>query len=74
VTSDQVVGARCSDLEAELEELRDKNSELEALVLNIKYVAPWWSGERMQLQHMTHRHLYNQRSPLVVRRECSFKT
>ncbi|TNN48421.1 Centrosomal protein [Liparis tanakae] len=36
VTSDQVVGARCSDLEAELEELRNKNSELEALVLNIK--------------------------------------
>jgi len=30
-------------------------------------VAPWWSGEIMQLQHMTHRLLYNQRShPLVV--------
>jgi len=24
-------------------------------------VAPWWSGERMQLQHMKHRLLYNQR-------------
>jgi len=25
-------------------------------------VAPWWSGERMQLLHMKHRLLYNQRS------------
>jgi len=29
----------------------------------------WWSGERMQLQHMKQRLLYNQRSPLVVRRD-----
>jgi len=38
-------------------------------------VAPWWSGERMQLQHMEYRLLYNQRSrPLVVRRENAAST
>jgi len=32
--------------------------------------ASWWSVERMQLKHMKHRLLYNQRScPLVVSRE-----
>uniref|UniRef100_A0A8C2XPM7 Centrosomal protein 290 n=1 Tax=Cyclopterus lumpus TaxID=8103 RepID=A0A8C2XPM7_CYCLU len=36
VTADQVVAVRSSELEAELEELREKNSELETLVLNIK--------------------------------------
>jgi len=29
-------------------------------------VAPWWSGERMPLQHMKHRLLYNQSSPKVT--------
>jgi len=38
-------------------------------------VAPWWSGEGMQLQHMKHRPLYKQRShPLVVRRENAAST
>jgi len=33
-------------------------------------VAPWCSEEGMQLQHMKHRLLYNQKSrPLMVRRE-----
>jgi len=37
--------------------------------------APWWPGERMQLQHMKHRLLYNQMSrPLVARRENAAST
>ncbi|XP_068458715.1 centrosomal protein of 290 kDa [Clinocottus analis] len=36
VTADQVVGVRSSQMEKQLEELRDKNSELETQILSIK--------------------------------------
>lgn len=36
VTTDQVVAAQTSEMENEIEELREKNSELEALISTIK--------------------------------------
>uniref|UniRef100_A0A8C2Z654 Centrosomal protein 290 n=1 Tax=Cyclopterus lumpus TaxID=8103 RepID=A0A8C2Z654_CYCLU len=48
VTADQVVAVRSSELEAELEELREKNSELETLVLNIKYTSGRGTGTPSQ--------------------------
>lgn len=36
VTADQVVGVRSTEMEKEVEELKKKNSELEAQILTIK--------------------------------------
>jgi len=50
-----------------------KNKKI--LTFATRGVAPWWSVERMQLQHMKQRLLYNQwSSTLVVRRENAATT
>jgi len=64
-------GAQRDGAEGELEDTRTCEIYKKRSIdfYTTRGVTPWWSGERMQLYRMKHRLLYNQRSPLVVRRE-----